>query len=396
MLSAKTEVGEQAMHDRLSDVFEPIATARGLPNGYYLDRELFARERDALLFGSWAGIGLGNDVPEPGDAMPVDFAGMPLLVVRDHDGEIVVFQNTCRHRGMILVQEKRNLRGTIRCPYHSWCYGLDGSLRATPHIGGPGHNYDDTFDRDKFGLFRIRSHVWRDIVFANVSGDAPEFADYAGALLQRWKEHEQPMYHGGESSGFNFDVACNWKLAVENYCESYHLPWIHPGLNTYSRLEDHYHIEQPGSFAGQGTKVYRQIVGEGGERFPDFPGLSEFWNQGAEYIVLFPNVMLAAQRDHGYVILLLPQGPGRTLERNEIYYSFDPQDRPDLKALIDKNAALWKGVLQEDLFVVEGMQRGRDGIYFDGGKFAPKMDGPTFTFHRWAAERLRDRSSRAP
>lgn len=334
----------------LSHVTRPIETARGLPNAHYVDNEVFDQERNALLFSNWAGIGLGNDVPESGDVMPLDFAGMPLLIVRTHEGEIAVFQNTCRHRGMILVEEKRNLRGTIRCPYHSWCYNLDGSLRATPHIGGPGHNYDDNVDRREFGLFRIRSHVWRDIVFVNVSGDAPEFEIYAADLLDRWKEHEHPMFHGGATSGFYFDVACNWKLAVENYCESYHLPWVHPGLNSYSRIEDHYHIEHPGSFAGQGTKVYRQLVGDNGERFPDFPGLSAFWDQGAEYIVLFPNVMLAAQRDHGYVILLLPDGPGRTIERNEIYYSFDPCGRPDLKALIDKNAAQWKGVLEEDLF----------------------------------------------
>lgn len=372
----------------LERVLRPIERARGLPNSHYTDWATYEEECEALLYKNWAAIGLGSDVARPGDAHPVDFAGMPLLVIRDHDGVVRVFQNTCRHRGMILVGEKCNLRGTIRCPYHSWCYGLDGSLRATPHVGGPGNNYDENVHRDDFGLFRIRSHVWRDIVFVNVSGDAPDFKDYASDLLKRWDEHERPLFHGGESSSFEFDVACNWKLAVENFCESYHLPWIHPGLNSYSKLEDHYDIEMPGKFAGQGTKVYRQINGTRGERFPDFEGLSEFWNEGAEYIALFPNVLLAAQRDHGFAIILLPQGPARTLERNEIYYPFNPADRADLADLIDKNAEQWRGVLEEDLFVVEGMQRGRKGIYFDGGKFAPKMDGPTHLFHRWAAEQF--------
>ena len=374
------------MQQRLEQVAGPIEFARGLPNEHYTDWEVFAEEREALLFENWAAIGIGSDVPEPGDVMPVDFAGMPLLVVRDHEGQVKVFQNTCRHRGMILVEKKCNLRGTIRCPYHSWCYNLDGSLRATPHLGGPGMNFDESVKRSEFGLFVVRSRVWRDIVFVNVSGDAQPFEVYTERLLSRWSEHDQPLYHGGASSGFNFEVSCNWKLAVENYCESYHLPWIHPGLNSYSRLEDHYHIEESGKFAGQGTKVYRQIVGRDGERFPDFKGLSEFWNEGAEYIALFPNVLLAAQRDHGYAIILLPQGPHQTLERNEIYYSFDPEERPDLKDLIDKNAAQWRGVLEEDLFVVEGMQKGRQGVLFDGGKFAPKMDGPTHLFHKWAAE----------
>ena len=372
----------------LEAVTRPIETARGLPNAHYVSDAVFEEEREALLYRNWSGIGVASDVPEPGDVKPVDLAGMPLLVVRDHEGEVRVFQNTCRHRGMTLVERQGNLRGTIRCPYHSWCYNLDGTLRATPHVGGPGRNVDSSVKRGEFGLFSIRSAVWRDVIFVNVSGDAPEFGDYAAKLMERWGEHDQPLHHGGAGSGFAFDVACNWKLAVENFCESYHLPWIHPGLNSYSRLEDHYHIEEPGHFAGQGTMVYRQIEGDRGERFPDFAGLSGFWDKGAEYIALFPNVMLAAQRDHGFVVILLPQGPGRTIERNEIYYGFDPAERPDLKALIDTNAQQWRGVLEEDLFVVEGMQKGRHGVRFDGGKFAPTMDGPTYTFHRWAAEQI--------
>ncbi len=372
----------------LSKVRNPIEQARGLPNAHYVSQEIYEEERDVLLYSNWAGIGLGSDVPEPGDVMPVEFADLPLLMVRTHDGKVAVYQNTCRHRGMILVSEKCNLRGTIRCPYHSWSYNLDGTLRATPHVGGPGMNYDDNVDRRNLSLFTVRSHLWRDIVFVNVSGDAPDFTDYASKLIRRWHEHEQPMYHGGPVSAFKFDVDCNWKLAVENYCESYHLPWVHPGLNSYSRLEDHYHIEEPGHFAGQGTKVYRQIEGGGGERFPDFDGLGRFWDQGAEYIVLFPNVMLAAQRDHGYAIILLPQGPERTIERNEIYYSFDPTERSDLAALIAKNSDQWRSVLEEDLFVIEGMQRGRHGVKFDGGKFSPRMDGPTHVFHRWVADSI--------
>ncbi|MDE0307830.1 MAG: aromatic ring-hydroxylating dioxygenase subunit alpha [Albidovulum sp.] len=371
-----------------------IETARGLANDHYIGSDRYDEEREALLFSAWSGIAFASDVPHPGDAMPIDFAGLPLLLLRDHDGEINVFQNTCRHRGMILVEEKCNLRGTIRCPYHSWCYNLDGTLRATPHVGGPGVNYDENVDRRNLSLFPIKTHVWRDVVFVNISGDAPEFDDYAGAIKERWKEHEKPLFAPGGSSSFEFDVACNWKLAVENYCESYHLPWIHPGLNSYSRLEDHYHIEEPGCFSGQGTMVYRQIEGERGERFPDFEGLSEFWNKGAEYIAFYPNVLFAAQRDHAYAILLLPKGPGRTVERVEINYPFDPKDRPDLSKLIESNAKQWYGVLEEDLFVVEGMQRGRHGLLFDGGKFAPKMDGPNYLFHLWAADRMSSRKLR--
>jgi choline monooxygenase len=372
----------------LSAVLQPVGTARGLPNAHYTDQKVYEEERDAVMFATWAGIAFGFDVPNEGDAMPVDFMGMPLLIVRDQDGEVGVFQNTCRHRGMVMIEKKSNIRGTIRCPYHSWCYGLKGELRSTPHVGGPGQNLHEDIKRSELGLVRIRSHVYRDVVFVNVDGKAPSFEEYAAPLLSRMKDHTAPVYHGGEGSGFSFDVACNWKLAAENYLESYHLPWIHPGLNSYSRLEDHYHVPGAAPMAGQGTKVYRQIKGEAGEVFPDFDGLPAFWDAGAEYPVLFPNVLFAYQRDHAYVMLLLPQGPEQTIERTELFYSFKEGERPDLEALKAKNAILWKGVLEEDLFVVEGMQKGRHGMHFDGGKFSSVMDNPTHDFHRWVAEQL--------
>jgi hypothetical protein len=57
---------------------------------------------------------------------------------------------------MILVEEKTTLRSTIRCPYHSWCYNFDGSLRTTPHVGGPGNNLHDCIKRDELGLIEVR------------------------------------------------------------------------------------------------------------------------------------------------------------------------------------------------------------------------------------------------
>ena len=372
----------------LSDVFAPVAKARGLPNEHYVSDAVFAAERESVLFANWAGIGFAKDI-EPGEAMPVDFVGMPLVAVRTREGDVKVFQNTCRHRGMILVEEKKQVGGVLRCPYHSWCYALTGELVATPHVGGPGHNTHDEIKRDELGLVEIRSHVWRDVIFVNVSGTAPAFEDYASEAIERWSEFEgQPVYSGSDST-FGFDVACNWKLAVENYCESYHLPWVHPGLNSYSRLEDHYNIDFPGKFSGQGTRAYSPMITEDGRRFPDFQNLSEKWDEGAEYLALYPNVLFGAHRDHAFAILLEPRGKGRTSERIAVYYAnADVAYGEDWAAMRKSNTDLWHSVFKEDVFVVEGMQKGRMGVHFDGGKFSPAMDGPTHCFHHWIASQM--------
>ena len=375
------------MPDHLTDlsaVRQPVATAQGLPNAHYISPEVYAEERDALLFSQWAGLGSIGDVPEPGDAVPISFLGMPLLLLRDKDGDVRVFQNTCRHRGMILVEEPRKIEGAIRCAYHSWCYSTKGKLVSTPHVGGPGHNTHEAIKRDDLGLTEVRSHVWFGVVWINVDGKAPPFENAMAPVLERWREFDQPVYHGGANSKFQLKVKTNWKLAVENYCESYHLPWIHPGLNSYSRLEDHYHIEQYGEFSGQGTHVYRQLRDEDGKTFPDFEGLSDKWNTAAEYISAYPNVLLGAHRDHAFALVLLPDGPENTTEHVHLLYA-----QPDVDAgLRARNAELWKQVFEEDIFVVEGMQRGRHAVNFDGGRFSPAMDSPTHCFHDWVAGKV--------
>ena len=97
-------------HTNIDAVQRPIDQANGLPNAHYIDPTVFEEEKHALLFAGWAGLGVAADVPEIGDAVPLTFLGMPLLMVRDKSGAVRVFQNTCRHRGMILVSEAQQLR----------------------------------------------------------------------------------------------------------------------------------------------------------------------------------------------------------------------------------------------------------------------------------------------
>ncbi|MEL7214557.1 MAG: aromatic ring-hydroxylating dioxygenase subunit alpha [Pseudomonadota bacterium] len=372
----------------LAAVHAPTGTARGLPSALYTSEAAFALERERIFHGGWACLGFGKDVPDVGNAVPLNFFGAPLLMLRDTTGAVKVYENVCRHRGMILVEEPRTFGGVIRCPYHSWCYSLDGKLRATPHVGGPGINTHAELDPKETGLTPIRSAVWMDCVFVDVSGKAPAFEDWIAPLAARWADFaDRPLHHGGPESGFTLDVNCNWKLAIENYCESYHLPWVHPGLNAYSRLEDHYHIEARGAYSGQGTVVYNPQFEAGA--FPNFPDLPKRWDTAAEYVSLFPNLMLGIHRDHLFALKLDPQAPGRTIEHIEIWYATEAAARdPGFQPLRDANAAQWKEVFTEDIFVVEGMQRGRHAPHFDGGRFSAVMDNPTHLFHEWVADRL--------
>ncbi|MEO1470108.1 MAG: aromatic ring-hydroxylating dioxygenase subunit alpha, partial [Pseudomonadota bacterium] len=312
-------IAQRDLTAALDAVRRPIEEANGLPNAFYTDPALAEIEAKAVFFAGWAAIGFAHQAASKGDVFPLDYLGQPLVMARDHEGVLRVFVNVCRHRGMILVDAPGNRPRALRCPYHAWCYELDGRLRTTPHVGGPGQNRHDAIDRARLGLIEVRSAVWMGVVFVNLDGRAPAFDDHAAAARARWAEFERDYTFAGGESAFTLDVACNWKLAVENYCESYHLPWVHPGLNSYSRLEDHYHIEETG-FSGQGTHVYRPLLAEDGRRFPPIAGLDARWDEAAEYIALYPNVLMGVHKDHAFAIVLEPAGVGRTREHVAILY----------------------------------------------------------------------------
>jgi len=379
----------EAKRGELQNVLRPIAEAGGLPNETYTSERFAAVERDEVLARTWACIGVAAWVPNPGDLRPVQLQGLPLLMLRDKAGALRVFHNVCSHRGLALVTQPCHVGGLIRCPYHSWTYALDGALKATPFIGGPGTKTCEGFDRSKHGLKPVRSAVWADAVFVDLSGEAPAFEDFIAPLAARWADFDMTrLRHGGADSSFTIEVGCNWKLAVENYCEAYHLPWIHPALNSYSRLEDHYNIAIDDHMAGQGSTAYRPSLSGDGRRFPAHPGLSAQWDGAAEYLALFPNVLFGVHSDHFYTVVLEPLGPARTREHFEIYYFDDVVLGDGFADMRATNARQWQTVFEEDRGVVEGMQAGRASPAFTGGVFSPVMDGPTHCFHQWMAKAL--------
>jgi choline monooxygenase len=236
----------------------------------------------------------------------------------------------------------------------------------------------------------IRSHVFLDVVFVNLSGEALPFEEYHATMLERWKDFRKPVHFGGPESSFQLEVATNWKLAVENYCESYHLPFIHPGLNSYSRLEDHENILGDGPWSGQLTRVYSAQLDAGGRSFAHFDGLPPRWDANAEYLSVYPNVLLGVHKDHVFAMVLEPVDEGHTIEHVALYYAKPEMADGAWQEMREKNAHLWKGIFVEDIGVVESMQKGRKASGFDGGHFSPVMDESTHHFHSWIANRFLD------
>ena len=393
MLNGKTksEVYNLINKEKLDVVSKPIAESHGLPNECYISEEYTKIERKKLFEDKWVVIGAASSLPKIGDAKPFNLLNLPIIILRDKKNKIRVFHNVCSHRGYKIMQKSCKIKNVIRCPYHSWSYDTDGTLVATPHIGGMNKHEADKFDKSINGLKEIRSYVWLDLIMINISNNEIAFEEYIKPLSDRWakfwtEKDRKLISHSSDYGYFNLKAKCNWKFAIENYCESYHLPWVHPSLNSYSKIEDHYHIQGlPNRFAGQGTVVYNPRL-KGKEKFPCFPNWPKDKKNIAEYVALFPNVMLGIHKDHYYAYWLEPVDHKYTIEHMEIYYVGEKAaNSKKFKSIRKKNYKLWKGVQSEDVNIIEGMQEGRNSPSYNGGNFSPIMDNPTHHFHKWVA-----------
>jgi len=380
--------------EKIRVVGNPIEKAHGLPNECYTNSDYLTIERERIFKDKWSVIGVGSSVPNVGDAQPYNLLGIPLIILRNKERKVRVFHNVCSHRGFKLLDKPCSLKNVLRCPYHSWSYDFNGKLVATPHIGGLNIHETEKFDKSSSNLKEVRTKVWMDIIFVNMNGDELEFDEYIKPLEERWskfisKEDQKLLKHSKDHGYFSLDVKSNWKFAIENYCESYHLPWIHPELNKVSNISNHYHIQGlPNRFAGQGTNKYDQPV-KGNQSFDNFPNWPKDLSKKAEYIALFPNVMIGLHIDHFYIFWLEPKSVSETKEHLMMYYvGDDSANGPEFTEMRKKNAEFWKEVMSEDIKAIEGMQEGRNSPVYNGGNFSPIMDNPTHEFHKWIATNL--------
>ena len=380
--------------EKVETVNQSIEKAHGLPNECYTSSKYLEFEREKIFKDKWTVIGVGSSVPKPGDAIPYNLLGIPLIILRDNDSRIRIFHNVCSHRGFKLLDEHCSLKNVIRCPYHSWSYDFEGKLVATPHIGGLNIHTSEKFDKSKSNLKEVRAKVWMDIIFVNINNNEVEFNEYVKPLEDRWskfisKEDQDLLVNSRDQGYFSLDVKSNWKFAIENYCESYHLPTIHPELNKISNISDHYHIQGlPNRFAGQGSKKYEQLIKDN-KLFDSFQNWSKDLSKRSEYIALFPNVMVGLHIDHFYAFWLEPISINETKEHLAMYYIGDNSaNGKEFEGMRKENAKFWKEVMSEDIKAIEGMQEGRNSPVYNGGNFSPIMDNPTHQFHKWVANNL--------
>ena len=365
---------------------ETLLRGKGMPGWFFTSNDVLQTEKQYFFRNSWLCIGLVTDVPEPGDVYPVTIMEQPLLMARGRDTTLRVFHNVCSHRGTRLVQTPRKCT-TIVCPYHAWGYGLDGQLQQTPHVGGENIHECEDIDKSRLGLQEVRAETWAGLVFVNLSGDAPGLAEHLQPLTERWQRFDLSLLEHVPGLGQRPVVNANWKLVVENFVESYHLPWVHTTLNTFNPMGAHYQILAADHYVGQGVKAHNPTDTYAG-KFKYFPGLNKDELGTGESMYVPANLLLITMSDFMFANILVPEAPERTTERVEMFLIGDDAANPGLAAERQQLMDILAQVNNEDIGICELAQQGRRSEAFTGGAFAPMQEQSTLQFQQLVARRM--------
>ena len=210
------------MSSTRSELLESIDEGWTLPSAWYADPDIFKEEQRKILRRSWHFVTTTDKLAEPGDAFPWEIGGVPIVLVRAHDGSINGFENICRHRAYPVVQEAGNRR-TLQCHYHGWTYDLDGALRSAPQANG-----EIWFDMAEVCLPRVQVAVWGPMVWVNPSLDAPSFEEWTAGLDDRLLSEGCDVRQASVATEWSWEIDANWKVFQDNTIECYHCPTTHP------------------------------------------------------------------------------------------------------------------------------------------------------------------------
>lgn len=361
---------------------ERVAGAFTLPARYYADPAVFEQEMEKIHYRSWLFAGRADDLPKPGSYVVRRFGRAEVLVVRGEDGRVRAFHNSCRHRGTLLCgDESGRFQGSIQCHYHAWTWGLDGQLRAAPHM-----DQVRDFRNEDYPLVGVHVAEWDGHIFINVSEQPTPFSDHLAGLDQRFRPWRMEELRRVERKVYR--VAANWKLVVQNYSECLHCPIAHPQLGKLSHyLSGDNEAPQP-SYLGGSMDLKDGIASmtmDGTSNRACFPDLPPEERRRVHYYALLPNLLLNLHPDYVMTFAIWPLAVDRTEIVCDWHFHPSEIDKPDF----DPRGAVefWDVTNRQDWELSDLAQRGIASLGYRQGPFSYREDLLP-GLDRWLLERL--------
>jgi benzoate/toluate 1,2-dioxygenase alpha subunit len=193
--------------------------------------EIFELEMAAIFERTWIFLAMESQLPRPFDFYCTTIGRQPIILIRNAQGALGGFFNSCRHKGARLAYTETGHAERLICPYHAWTYDADGVNRS---IKDARHGHcGAAFDAEDHNLVRVpRIASYRGLVFGSLDADVPALEDWLGDLrvlidlVMEQGEHGMELVPGRTV----YSYAANWKLQAENGMDPYHLTSTHPSF----------------------------------------------------------------------------------------------------------------------------------------------------------------------
>jgi nitrite reductase/ring-hydroxylating ferredoxin subunit len=197
-----------------------------VPKERYFDPDFYELEVEHLWPRVWQMACRLEEIPQPHDFVEYEFLDQSVVVLRTEDMGVRALQNACRHRGVQFVKGRGTCESGFTCPFHGWCYGLDGKNARIPRRKGFSEHNLEPGDID---LVPVRCEMWGGCAWINLDEDAPpvrQCFEPAATILDAWKVESLRT-----EKWYAARLPVNWKLAVEAFVEMYHVVQTHPQLD---------------------------------------------------------------------------------------------------------------------------------------------------------------------
>ncbi|MDQ3699134.1 MAG: aromatic ring-hydroxylating dioxygenase subunit alpha [Gemmatimonadota bacterium] len=341
--------------------------ATTLAGRYYTSPEIYREEQDRIFSRRWVCAAREDEIPSPGDYLLRTIAGESIIVLRDRAGGLRAFFNVCRHRGTRMCEAERGQLGdVIRCPYHSWTYGLDGRLLRAPSMSDL-----DGFDRNDYPLHAAGIASWEGWIFVSLDPERESFAQAFAPLIGKFARFN--LRSLAVARRVTYDVRANWKLVVQNYSECYHCSLVHPALVRLTPAQSGENDLINGPFLGG----YMTISAAGGTLsvsgracglpVGDLPAEDQ---QRVYYYSFFPSMLLSLHPDYVMAHTLWPDGPERTVV--ECSWLFNPESLGNPAFEPDDAVRFWDETNRQDWHVCELSQQGVSSRMYRPGPYSPR------------------------
>lgn len=357
----------------------PVLEAETLPAWCYTSDAFFARERERVFARAWQFVGRVDEVPA-GGWRAVETVGGPVLLLRQKDGTLGAFANTCRHRGARLAT---GCGGGLRlvCPYHAWSYRLDGSL-----AGAPGMDETAGFDTARWSLTPVRFEIWASFVFVCYDHATPPLAAYFGDMTGRLGSHCFEDFVCVRRR--DYVVAANWKLIAENAMEAYHTGTVHGGsLGQQASRE----LETRGHWDSiqvlQATSI--AVLPHETPPFPQVEGLSEEARAGTYFTTLHPNTQFACVQDCMWWLTFRPVAADRTAVHVGQCFPKATTEQPGFAESAALYFRRWDTGIDEDNGICEAQQAGLSSLLRRPGRFSGR-ERAVHRLNNWLLDQVLD------